>query len=253
MPKRIVILAGDGETTPYVVEHLMRSFEVPAVIIEAPVARSLFLKRRIKKCGWWSVIGQIKFSLFVVPFLASEARSRMAEIKKQYGFGNTPIPGGIVTRVSSINDDQVSGLIKNAAPDYVVVWGTRILSKSLIEKITVPIINIHVGITPMYRGSHGGYWALYHNDPEHCGVTVHLIDEGIDTGEVLAQGIISVTRADNFTTYPLFQLGKGLELLADILKKEKLEPYPVSGPFSKIWYHPTVWQYIAARLFRKVK
>ena len=41
---------------------------------------------------------------------------------------------------------------------------------------------MHAGITPQYRGVHGGYWAVVNNDPEHCGVTIHFVDKGIDTG-----------------------------------------------------------------------
>jgi methionyl-tRNA formyltransferase len=46
---------------------------------------------------------------------------------------------------------------------------------------------VHAGITPRYRGTHGGYWVLLNNDPGHCGVTIHLVDPGIDTGSIVAR------------------------------------------------------------------
>jgi methionyl-tRNA formyltransferase len=42
------------------------------------------------------------------------------------------------------------------------------------SSINSKFVNIHVGITPKYRGVHGTYWALVNNDVENSGVTVHL-------------------------------------------------------------------------------
>ena len=65
------------------------------------------------------------------------------------------------------------------------------------------------GITPLYRGVHGAYWALAEGRRDLCGVTVHRVDAGIDTGEVLAQVLIDPTPQDNFVTYPWLQVAEG--------------------------------------------
>ena len=57
-----------------------------------------------------------------------------------------------------------------------------------------PVVNVHAGITPRYRGVHGGYWALAERHPEWVGTTVHLVDPGIDTGAILAQATFDVSR-----------------------------------------------------------
>ena len=49
-------------------------------------------------------------------------------------------------------------------PDYVIVNGTSLLSRESIDTINRRVINIHVGITPEYRGAHGGFWALYNGE-----------------------------------------------------------------------------------------
>ena len=46
----------------------------------------------------------------------------------------------------------------------MVVNGTRILSRRMLESIDAVFLNMHVGITPKYRGVHGGYWALANGD-----------------------------------------------------------------------------------------
>jgi folate-dependent phosphoribosylglycinamide formyltransferase PurN len=58
------------------------------------------------------------------------------------------------------------------------------------SSINSKFVNIHVGITPKYRGVHGTYWALVNNDVENSGVTVHFVDEGIDTGNIINQAIV---------------------------------------------------------------
>jgi methionyl-tRNA formyltransferase len=125
----------------------------------------------------------------------------------------------------------------------------------VLDAVNCKFINIHAGITPKYRGVHGAYWALLSDDPEKCGVTVHLVDPGIDTGSIIAQKTITVTRKDNFVTYPLLQLAAGIPMLqaavADCLGGD-LDLKPASGS-SRLWYHPTMGQYLYHRLFKGKK
>jgi folate-dependent phosphoribosylglycinamide formyltransferase PurN len=96
---------------------------------------------------------------------------------------------------------------------------------------------------------------LYNNDAAHCGVTVHLVDAGIDTGNVLAQAQIPFTRKDNFSTYPYLQLAEGLVLLKEvILRMEKGERPVVHNQLdSALWHHPTLWGYVWKRLTKGVR
>jgi len=69
----------------------------------------------------------------------------------------------------------------------VAVYGTRILKPVTLKCASAPFINYHAGINPKYRGQHPGYWPLAQGDEENAGVTVHLVDEGVDMGSVLYQ------------------------------------------------------------------
>jgi len=117
------------------------------------------------------------------------------------------------------------------------------------------MVNIHVGITPKYRGVHGGYWALANKDKEHCGVTAHLIDAGIDTGGVISQRTIDITNQDNFCTYPILQLQAGLLCIEDAMQQVKNADIKIikNNLESKLYYHPTITTYIYNRLFFGVK
>ena len=51
-----------------------------------------------------------------------------------------------------------------------MINGTRIISKATLGCVPAVFINTHVGITPTYRGVHGGYWSLVEGERARCGV-----------------------------------------------------------------------------------
>lgn len=253
--KRVVLLAGQWDTTPIVYNFLKKTVGVAKVVIEEPVDRSVFLSKRIKKLGWLTVGGQVLFQLMIGKPLAKLSNKRTREIIQAYELDRTPITQSATINVPSVNAAACLEELKKIHPDLVVVHGTRIISKNILQNVACPFINIHAGITPRYRGSHGAYWALVNEDKEHCGVTVHLVDAGIDTGNILFQGKIHPMPQDNFITYPYLQLAEGLQLLEksiELILEGKLQPQK-SETNSALWHHPTLWGYIYKRLTKGVK
>ena len=105
----------------------------------------------------------------------------------------------------------------------------------------------------MYRGVHGGYWAMVNRDAGNFGVTIHRVDKGVDTGYVLAQDVVSPAKGDGFFTYPLLQLQAGIPLLIEQIHRlsgrgwgvddDRSTRDPCSAK-SRQWGHPTIIQYI---------
>ena len=253
--KRIVLLAGKWDTTPLVYNFLQKNFPVTRVLIEEGVPKKEFLKKRIKKLGLLNVGGQILFQLLIAKPLRMQSGKRITEIIEEYGLSQKPVPLNELTDISSVNSDECLQQLQLLQPDLVIIHGTRIISKKILKAVNAPFINIHAGITPRYRGSHGAYWALVNNDKENCGVTVHLVDAGIDTGNVLAQGTIPFTSKDNFTTYGYLQLAVGLQLMKNVI--DELErggkPGMKTELNSALWHHPTLWSYLWKRILKGVK
>jgi len=167
-----------------------------------------------------------------------------------------PIPAKCIVDVASVNNNRTASLLKELAPRVVVVNGTRILEEKVLNATSGVFLNTHVGITPFYRGVHGGYWALAAGDLEHCGVTIHKIDRGIDTGEIVAQALIKPTAADNFSTYPLLQIANALPLLKRAVRESLnggLKTQPMTTGKSKLWSHPTAYQYLKHRIASGVR
>lgn len=70
--------------------------------------------------------------------------------------------------------------------DYIISFGYRyIIPKEIIEKYNKRIINLHISLLPWNRGADPNLWSFLEDTPK--GVTIHYIDEGIDTGEIIAQ------------------------------------------------------------------
>ena len=254
--ERIAMLAGDYESTRIVYNFLAREFVVDPVVIEEPVPRVEFLKRRMKKLGTLTVAGQILFQAIAVPALRRWSGSRLEELKREHALNDAAIDPAKVVRVSSANSDQAIEALHQSGTRVVVVNGTRIIAKKVLSSVPATFINMHAGITPLFRGVHGGYWAVAEGRPDLCGVTVHLVDEGIDTGGILGQAMIRPLRDDNFVTYPSLQLAAGLPLLLSAAREALAgKPKTITPPsgVSRLWSHPTLPGYIWRRLWSRVR
>src|SRR5215467_1122205 len=243
---KVAVLGTKSNATFAVCNYLEGRFPGCAFIFEQPVNRWRLIKRRIKNLGLFQVAGQVAFRLVVSPVLRRLSTSRVMEIQDLYRLSIKAPEQKASHDVSSVNEPETAELLERLAPDVIVLAGTRIVSKELLARVPCPVVNIHAGITPLYRGVHGGYWALVEGHPELCGVTVHRVDAGIDTETMLAQSLISPTRADNFANYPWLQMNEGLVLLTALLPRlaagEDVKFVPLTAE-SKLRHHPTIWEY----------
>jgi len=254
--KKIVLLGREDSQTAIVYNSLRSEFPFARVIVEEGESRLKFVKRRAKKLGIGKALGQIAFRIIVVPWLTAGSRRRLEEIIRQFALDASPVPAEQLTRVSSVNSDRTIQLLQELQPGVIVVSGTRIISARVLNCVPAVFINIHAGITPMYRGVHGGYWALVENNLDACGVTVHEVDTGVDTGRILGQIRITPNGSDNFVTYGFLQLAAGLPLLKKAVRdacEGQLRPIAAPEGTSRLWTHPTLGQYVYHRMKSGVK
>lgn len=250
----VALLCGRSDTSLAVANRLQSHFGEIPILVEEKESRKLFLKRRVKRLGLLQVAGQLAFQAAAVPLLRRLSRQRIAEIKTAGGLVADATVLGRADQVSSVNSAEAIAWLERHRPKVVVVNGTRIISKRVLSATDAVFINTHCGITPEYRGAHGGYWALATGDRGSFGVTVHLVDQGVDTGGILCQQRIVPTAADNFVTYPYLQVAAALPHLVEKVGeamegRHRTEARAGSGG---LWYHPTLWQYLGTGLARKV-
>lgn len=257
-PLNLVVLAAPGQPTDILVNWLDDAGLAPAAVLMEPAqSRRALLRGRLRRLGLRAVLGQVLFLVLAAPLLRHQSRGRAARIVRDKGLRTVPLPESRLTRIASVNAPETADLLRALAPDAVVLSGTRIVKPATLAAAGCPVLNIHAGITPAYRGVHGGYWALWQGAPQDFGATLHLVDAGVDTGAVLAHCRAQPAPDDNFATYPLVQLAAALPDLTACLERISRgqpphpEPNPMPAPAGdsgRQWYHPTLGQYLAGRL-----
>lgn len=252
-PRQVVLLTTRGDLCTIVANGLASRLGRLTVIEEAPETTGQVMRRRLRLCGPVEVAGQLMLGL--ARKLGARARqARMKEIWRERGLDPVPAPSIPVHRVASVNSEAARDLLRRLAPDVVAVYSTRIIGAATLSCVEAPFINYHAGINPKYRGQHPGYWARACGDDDNCGVTIHLVDRGVDTGAVLYQARTTFDRADTIGTYQHVQTAVALPLFARAIEDAltgRLAPHTVDLP-SQLWFPPTLWSYMATGLRRGV-
>ena len=85
------------------------------------------------------------------------------------------------------NAPAVYEAVKAFDPDLIIVYGASIIRKPLLELLPYgKIINLHLGVSPYYRGSGTNFWPFVNQELEFVGSTLLNIDAGVDTGDIIA-------------------------------------------------------------------
>ena len=101
----------------------------------------------------------------------------------------------VIYQEEKINDD----LIIKENLDFIISYGYRfILSKRIVNYYLNKIINLHISYLPWNRGADPNLWSFLDDTPK--GVTIHYIDEGLDTGDIIAQKNIEFLGNETLST-----------------------------------------------------
>ncbi|HCB62190.1 MAG: hypothetical protein A2W93_10715 [Bacteroidetes bacterium GWF2_43_63] len=101
--------------------------------------------------------------------------------------------------VENINKDPAYQFAKKIHPDLIIVSGTRLVKNPMLQ---LPagngIMNIHTGLSPYIKGGPNcTNWCLATNQPEYIGNTIMWIDQGIDSGKIIASDTVDISGAED--------------------------------------------------------
>ncbi len=196
----IVILVGgqsiDGNYEHrYLVDAFLTTFgdQVTRIVSAEPVKRSIGLKiKRTLKRGQY--LERIARARWKGPFGPDPTQLGKAL------FGDKPLetmPGGDKrVIVPSHNGPECEAILDNDKPEIIVVYGTAIIRDNIFRRAGLVTLNMHTGLSPNYRGDSTLFWPVYHDDPEHLGVTVHKLVPEVDGGDIVYTGKVSYTAGD---------------------------------------------------------
>ncbi len=116
-----------------------------------------------------------------------------------------------------VNPVTIAAIEEHGATVGLVMTFPYILSPALLAKPAKGFVNFHYGLLPQCRGPHPIFWHIRNNDTE-AGITIHRMDEGVDTGPVIQQLKVPVTLADTYGILQSKLAFEGAKAAANLLK-----------------------------------
>jgi len=107
-----------------------------------------------------------------------------------------------LTKVSDHNDEVALAVLREARPAAIVFTGGGLLRRDLLEIPALGVLNCHMGLLPAYRGMDVVEWPIVEaaGGPPQLGLTVHFMDQGIDTGPILLRRPIELRPGDTIAS-----------------------------------------------------
>jgi methionyl-tRNA formyltransferase len=115
-----------------------------------------------------------------------------------------------------INDADTVAWAVDLNPDLVFLFGTSILNEEWLGMFPQRIINLHLGLSPYYRGAATLFWPLANNEPECVGGTIHLAEQRVDAGRILARIKPTLFIGDNYYTINYKTIKQLIDTLPDV-------------------------------------
>jgi hypothetical protein len=153
-----------------------------------------------------------------------------------------------VERVRSLTDPEP---LRRLRPDLVVLVGADLVPASMLEIPPLGTINPHYGLLPAYRGMNVTEWSVYHGDP--VGVTIHLVDAGVDTGPILLREEIALEPGETLASLRRRHQQLAARLLVEAaiaLRDGTAHPQPQAVDEGRQYYrmHPSLRRVTETRL-----
>jgi peptidoglycan/xylan/chitin deacetylase (PgdA/CDA1 family) len=225
------LTGGDSAATRLSVETVCQLPDVETVALlldteRAPFQRRLKnLRRNIRREGWQylplraveavrsltdALVDRAAVSPEDTRKLLAEAfpdRSfALADLSAKYGFE--------IKESGNLNGPVAVEILRKLNVDLGIVIGTRVLKEAIFSVPAMGCINLHKGRVPDYRGLPPGFWELY-DGAGSAGVTVHFVDKGLDTGDVIAESVVPITPSETPESLQQKLNEEGTRLLAE--------------------------------------
>ena len=133
--------------------------------------------------------------------------------------GDIGFPDCPLRYVTDINHADTVRHIGSLDPDLIVVSGTSLIKEPIFNiEPKYGLINLHAGLSPYYRGGPCTFWALFNEEPEYIGVTIHWLSLGIDSGNIISsERIRDIKENDNEATLDMKVFRAGARLIGNAL------------------------------------
>ena len=249
----VMVMTAGGPNPAIVINALAGHYPNLHVVREQPESKGAITRRRARRLGWIAALGQMG-TMIAARLLRPLSGRRIDALLRANGLSATIRSHIPIHDVSSINDPATLALVAGLKPAAILLVSTRLMSRAALAAMPCPVINLHAGINPTYRGQMGGYWSLVEEDAANFGATLHLVDAGTDTGGTLYEVRTLPDDGDFIATYPLVLTVAAIDITlqsVDDAVHGRLRPSQPEGP-SVLRYPPTLWAWLVNGFRRKI-
>lgn len=149
----------------------------------------------IKKNGWrWIPYQSIDLYKRIIQRFFPEDIKNNSTLGSQYELSNIKrLPNIQIFTCSNLHDNEALEKVRLFQPNLGISLAAPILKPSLFTIPLLGTINLHKGKVPLYRGMPPAFWELWNGERE-VGCTIHKMETGLDTGDILIQCVIPVSK-----------------------------------------------------------
>jgi len=147
---------------------------------------------------------------------------------------------------ASLNSKKSADFVRAFAPDIAFIFGPDLIKDPLLNVLPLHRINLHLGLSPWYRGSATLFWPFYFLQPQFAGVTFHQILPQADAGPILHQSVPKLYQGDGIHDVgarAVVQAKKDLIRLLEMISKGSQWNYTKQKSQGKLFlvrdFHPT--------------
>lgn len=189
------------------------AFVLKEFIKEGVPCKHVFIQK-----SWWRKENNYEYSKLYLKKLKKDKNSKTE--RRFYTIEEIAQPKGIgIKKIENINSEDLTKKLTKISPTLIAVVGSKIIKPKILNKFKNRFVNFHTGILPEFRGPYSEFWAIYKNQVNMIGTTVHLIDEGIDTGRILKQMRVDIGSQKNPQIAHFLNAKAGANLMAKTMNE----------------------------------
>lgn len=222
-----IAITTDSSVNPYastLVSALTEAAMKPCCVISTEKSRADLLKREIRKNGFTRTLSKAINRVGAHESMDDDPLKFLREYALSLNLvsWNAPltklceVENIEYLRVDNVNSKETVTWIKEREIDIIINAGGGIFRRKIVEAPKIGILNAHMGYLPPFRGMNVLEWSLFYGN--RIGVTLHFIDTGIDTGDILLFREIEIEDGDTIASLRAKSLAVNIDIMIEGIK-----------------------------------
>jgi methionyl-tRNA formyltransferase len=212
----VVVMCCDGTYQRHLIRRVSEEFDLLGVILhKSQNAKGTLLSRASRYKNPLDLIRYLKARRLIAD-RETQAKASVDRLFHSNG-RELEIPDDVpIIDVENVNNQGAVRFLAKLNPDLVCVNGTNLLRKPLLDLIPrwrLGCINLHTGLSPYSRGGNCNLFMLIEGHPELVGLTIHHIDSGIDSGDIIITARPELEPNDSYEIIEAKTFYLGIELM----------------------------------------